>query len=189
MESGLPFPTHAYLHFAMKTNFHSFPTGEELRAAVDEWQAKRATEAAPALAIGGFLDGSHPVVDAYELKARPALAQVLLSICVYLVEKVIQLVSILLGGEKRLCILWSTKLVTQSLQALLAAQQLLPDLILSLFMYRSGWRTCCSGCGCWWTPQPPPAPPSSCPTCGCVQALFPPRGAPMSSRDLFLITW
>lgn len=46
-------------------------TGEELRAAVEEWQAKRrpASECVPHLTTG-FLDGTHPIVDAYELKVR-----------------------------------------------------------------------------------------------------------------------
>ena len=43
--------------------------GEELRAAVEEWQAKRRplSEGIPRLTTG-FLDGTHPIVDAYELK-------------------------------------------------------------------------------------------------------------------------
>ena len=44
--------------------------GEELRAAVEEWQAKRsAASGAPRLTTG-FLDGTHPIVDAYELKVH-----------------------------------------------------------------------------------------------------------------------
>ena len=45
--------------------------GEELRAAVEEWQAKRRplSEGVPRLTTG-FLDGTHPIVDAYELKVR-----------------------------------------------------------------------------------------------------------------------
>ena len=45
--------------------------GEELRAAVEEWQAKRSPVpgGVPRLTTG-FLDGTHPIVDAYELKAR-----------------------------------------------------------------------------------------------------------------------
>ncbi|CAL8468092.1 g7631 [Coccomyxa elongata] len=44
--------------------------GEELRAAVEEWQAKRAScSGAPRLTTG-FLDGTCPIVDAYELKVR-----------------------------------------------------------------------------------------------------------------------
>ena len=47
--------------------------GEELRAAVEEWQAKRSAVpgGVPRLTTG-FLDGTHPVVDAYELKAGRA---------------------------------------------------------------------------------------------------------------------
>lgn len=44
--------------------------GEELRAAVEEWQAKRGSlggEGGQRLTTA-FLDGTHPVVDVYELK-------------------------------------------------------------------------------------------------------------------------
>ncbi|KAK9822629.1 hypothetical protein WJX81_000355 [Elliptochloris bilobata] len=50
--------------------------GEELRTAVEEWQAKRSgTPGTPRLSAAsaittGFLDGTHPIVDAYELKVR-----------------------------------------------------------------------------------------------------------------------
>lgn len=40
--------------------------GEELRAAVEEWQTKRAVPE-PRLTTG-FLDGIQPIVDSYELK-------------------------------------------------------------------------------------------------------------------------
>jgi hypothetical protein len=43
--------------------------GEELRAAVEEWQAKRADATGAPRLTTGFLDGTHPIVDAYELKA------------------------------------------------------------------------------------------------------------------------
>jgi len=52
--------------------------GEELQRAVEDWQAKRSgapgapNGAAPSGITTGFLDGTHPIVDAYELKARPA---------------------------------------------------------------------------------------------------------------------
>lgn len=40
---------------------------------MEEWQAKRsAVGGAPRLTTG-FLDGTHPIVDAYELKVRGAL--------------------------------------------------------------------------------------------------------------------
>ena len=48
--------------------------GEELRAALEEWQDRRADECSKACTetrsrlTTGFLDGSHPVVDCYELK-------------------------------------------------------------------------------------------------------------------------
>ena len=48
--------------------------GEELRAALEEWQDRRADESSKACTetrsrlTTGFLDGSHPVVDCYELK-------------------------------------------------------------------------------------------------------------------------
>eukprot|EP00887_Chlorella_sp_A99_P007916 scaffold12.g7916.t1 len=45
--------------------------GQELRAAVEEWQQKRAAEGAPRLTTG-FLDGSSAIVDIYELKVRLA---------------------------------------------------------------------------------------------------------------------
>ena len=49
--------------------------GEQLRDAVEEWQIKRQQGTAPRLTTG-FLDGTHPIVDAYELKARfPWLAR------------------------------------------------------------------------------------------------------------------
>lgn len=41
--------------------------GEELRAAVEEWQVKRSGPGARQLTTA-FLDGTHPVVDVYELK-------------------------------------------------------------------------------------------------------------------------
>ncbi|EIE20699.1 hypothetical protein COCSUDRAFT_57268 [Coccomyxa subellipsoidea C-169] len=44
--------------------------GEELRAAVEEWQTKRASSTGAPRLTTGFLDGTHPIVDAYELKAR-----------------------------------------------------------------------------------------------------------------------
>ncbi len=40
--------------------------GEELRHAVEEWQMKRGT-VGPRLTTG-FLDGTNPIVDMYELK-------------------------------------------------------------------------------------------------------------------------
>ena len=43
--------------------------GEELRTAVEEWQDKRSVPQ-PRLTTG-FLDGTHPIVDSYELKVRP----------------------------------------------------------------------------------------------------------------------
>ena len=42
--------------------------GEELRTAVEEWQDKRSVPQ-PRLTTG-FLDGTHPIVDSYELKVR-----------------------------------------------------------------------------------------------------------------------
>ncbi len=42
--------------------------GEELRAAVEEWQTKRAVPE-PRLTTG-FLDGIQPIVDSYELKVH-----------------------------------------------------------------------------------------------------------------------
>ena len=51
--------------------------GEELRAALEQWQDRRASEsggtreqALPRLTTG-FLDGTHPIVDCYELKVLP----------------------------------------------------------------------------------------------------------------------
>ncbi|PSC74445.1 MAP kinase phosphatase with leucine-rich repeats 3 [Micractinium conductrix] len=45
--------------------------GEELRAAVEEWQAKQGPAPAGAQRLTtAFLDGTHPVVDVYELKVR-----------------------------------------------------------------------------------------------------------------------
>ncbi|KAL4432560.1 hypothetical protein ABPG77_000497 [Micractinium sp. CCAP 211/92] len=45
--------------------------GEELRAAVEEWQVKRGTAAAGAQRLTtAFLDGIYPIVDVYELKVR-----------------------------------------------------------------------------------------------------------------------
>ncbi len=44
-------------------------SGEELRAAVEEWQTKRASSTGAPRLTTGFLDGTHPIVDAYELKA------------------------------------------------------------------------------------------------------------------------
>ena len=43
--------------------------GEELRAAVEEWQDKRNVPE-PRLTTG-FLDGIQPIVDSYELKVHP----------------------------------------------------------------------------------------------------------------------
>ncbi len=49
------------------------PAGEELRAAVEEWQVKRGTAAAGAQRLTtAFLDGIYPIVDVYELKVPPA---------------------------------------------------------------------------------------------------------------------
>lgn len=45
--------------------------GEELRAAVEEWQTKRAVPE-PRLTTG-FLDGIQPIVDSYELKVPSQL--------------------------------------------------------------------------------------------------------------------
>ena len=42
--------------------------GEELRTAVEEWQDKRSVPQ-PRLTTG-FLDGTHPIVDSYELKVH-----------------------------------------------------------------------------------------------------------------------
>ncbi len=39
--------------------------GEELKAAVGEWQSRHALER---VLTTGFLDGTHPIVDTYELK-------------------------------------------------------------------------------------------------------------------------
>lgn len=48
--------------------------GEELRAAVEEWQVKRGTAAAAGAQrlTTAFLDGIYPIVDVYELKVGPA---------------------------------------------------------------------------------------------------------------------
>lgn len=48
-----------------------FSTGEELRSAVEEWQTKHSSSVTATRLTTGFLDGTHPVVDAYELKAGP----------------------------------------------------------------------------------------------------------------------
>lgn len=45
--------------------------GEELRAAVEEWQQKRGTPAGSQRLTTAFLDGTHPIVDVYELKVGP----------------------------------------------------------------------------------------------------------------------
>ncbi len=45
--------------------------GQELRHAVDEWQSKHGVER---VLTTGFLDGTHPIVDVYELKVRRALS-------------------------------------------------------------------------------------------------------------------
>ena len=42
--------------------------GEELRAAFDDWQTKRGTAAGQPRLTTAFLDGTHPIVDVYELK-------------------------------------------------------------------------------------------------------------------------
>ena len=53
-------------------------TGVELRAALEEWQDRRAAESSAACELTrprlttGFLDGTHPIVDCYELKVPPA---------------------------------------------------------------------------------------------------------------------
>ena len=45
--------------------------GEELRAALEEWQDRRLTsEDAPSRLSTGFLDGNNPIVDIYELKVN-----------------------------------------------------------------------------------------------------------------------
>ena len=48
--------------------------GEELRAALEEWQDRRLTTAdAPSRLSTGFLDGNNPIVDIYELKVSCSL--------------------------------------------------------------------------------------------------------------------
>lgn len=54
-------------HHAQELSFIG-PTGEEMRAAVDEWQAKHSRPDMPLQLTTGFLDGTSPVVDIYELK-------------------------------------------------------------------------------------------------------------------------
>jgi len=39
---------------------------------VEEWQAKRGTPAGAQRLTTAFLDGTHPIVDVYELKVTPA---------------------------------------------------------------------------------------------------------------------
>jgi atypical dual specificity phosphatase len=43
---------------------------DELRCAVDQWQDKRCRGPGALRLTTGFLDGTHPIVDIYELKAR-----------------------------------------------------------------------------------------------------------------------
>lgn len=48
---------------------------EELRAALEEWQTHAEADASPGALprprlTTGFLDGTHPIVDVYELKVR-----------------------------------------------------------------------------------------------------------------------
>ncbi len=58
---GLPTP--------LRPTSHPTP-GEELRAAVEEWQLKRGSPGGGGQRLTtAFLDGTHPVVDVYELKA------------------------------------------------------------------------------------------------------------------------
>ena len=47
---------------------HRVHAGEELRAAVEEWQQKRGTPVGGQRLTTAFLDGTHPIVDVYELK-------------------------------------------------------------------------------------------------------------------------
>jgi atypical dual specificity phosphatase len=49
--------------------------GEELRAAVEEWQARADSSEGPDAPprprlLASFLDGAHPIVDVYELKVH-----------------------------------------------------------------------------------------------------------------------
>lgn len=49
--------------------------GEELRAAVEEWQCRADSSEGPGAPprprlLSSFLDGTHPIVDVYELKVR-----------------------------------------------------------------------------------------------------------------------
>lgn len=53
--------------------------GEELRAAVEEWQDKRNVPQ-PRLTTG-FLDGIQPIVDSYELKVSLERRQQMLCVC------------------------------------------------------------------------------------------------------------
>lgn len=45
-----------------------WPAAEEMRGAVEDWQAKHSRPEMPLRLTTGFLDGSSPVVDIYELK-------------------------------------------------------------------------------------------------------------------------
>ena len=59
----------AYMAINMPPYDEPMLAGEELRAAVEEWQAKRSHASGAPRLTTGFLDGTHPIVDAYELKA------------------------------------------------------------------------------------------------------------------------
>ena len=49
------------------------PAAEELRGAVEDWQAKHSGPETPLRLTTGFLDGTSPVVDIYELKVNAHL--------------------------------------------------------------------------------------------------------------------
>ena len=62
--------------------------GEELRAAVEEWQTKRAVPE-PRLTTG-FLDGIQPIVDSYELKVYSKHSTFITHIAFFMKKKIIK---------------------------------------------------------------------------------------------------
>lgn len=129
--------------------------GDELRRAVGEWQARHALER---VLTTGFLDGTHPTVDTYELKVYTSAC---MRMRTYMHEVIHGL-----GNAGRAPWVQSHVCCARAVCVDAVSCSCGPAVVPLVRWCRCGWSTCCGGCRSWrrraWRSAPPPC----CRGCG-----------------------